>query len=173
MSAELSTLQTRAVALLEASAPFAQLAVIEISDGTVADRIQKTLLSRGLVSSEGGRPVKPGICCIAGVHSAGVSAGKRLRCEPVLRIAVLENPLTNRVTGGANLHPLDVCLDVLRALHDQPARANVSQLDATARILAASENAIERIGQDARRDLYGFEGGNAYHVNFTVGGIPL
>jgi|GEM_PF-3600811 len=173
MSAELTALQARAVAILAAAPYFADIAVAELTDGSLESRLQQSLFARGLKTSDETKPVKLGLCCVVGVHAASISTSKRLRIEPLLRVAVLENPLLNRAAGGANKHILDVCVEVFRALHEQPARSGVGFQEATHRFLAVEGNALEIIGQDARRALYGVEGGNAMHCHFTVGGIPL
>lgn len=165
----LKTLQARAVALLDADAYFANKAVVEISDGTIASRILQTLFAKGLANRDGAKTVVGGIACIVSIRSAGIEASRRLRAAALLSVAVLENPLTN-TTG---LSALDVAVEVFRVLHGQPALANVPVMSATAMIMAAEQNALQIIGQDERRSLYGIEGGNAWHCNFSVNSLAL
>jgi hypothetical protein len=169
----LTTLQTRAVSLLDAASYFADIAVIEISDGTIASRIQTILTARGLAVTDGAKTVKRGLACIIGVHAASIEARGRLRSFPLLRVAVLENPLINRATGGTGKLVLDVCVEVFRTLHNQPV-VDVHPTQATTVFSADGEAALSIISQDERRALYGVEGGNAWHCNFrTTGGIVL
>jgi hypothetical protein len=174
VSAELSALQTRAVALLEAAAYFADVAVLPVSDGTLEARLAQSLSGRGLAIADGVRAVKPGLALIVGVHAADlVSDGVKLRLDPLVRVAVLENPLTNRATGGAGLLALDAAVEVARRLHRQPALAGVADAVATTRFVAAAP-CLELLGEELKRNLYGVQGGLGWHVNFTIaGGLSL
>jgi hypothetical protein len=170
VSAELSTLQTRAVTLLDAATYFSELAVVEFTDGTMASRIQQLLLAKGLATADGNKTVKRGIACIVGITQAAVTHDRRLVLAPLLRIAVLENPLVNTATGGANKNILDVVVEIFRALSGQPLLAGVRRADAVDKFVGTG---LELIPNDVRRVLYGVEGGNAFHCNFSVGQVAL
>jgi hypothetical protein len=165
----LKTLQARGVTLLDADSYFANKAVIEISDGTIAQRIQQTLFARGLASKDGNKTVIGGLACIVSIRTMAVESSRRLRASVLLSVAVLENPLLNTSAISA----LDVCVEVFRVLHNQAALAGVPVMSATALILAAEQNALQIIGQEERRSLYGIEGGNAWHCNFSVNSLAL
>jgi hypothetical protein len=173
MSAAFSTLQTRSVALLAAASYFADIGVAEISDGTLAAKIQQLLFAKGFATTDGAKTIKRGLVCIVGIHAAAIT-GPKLRAEPLLRVAVLENPLINHGTGSLNKLPLDVCAEVFKALTNAPALDNVPAITATTRITPVDgAAALEIIGTDARRSLYGVEGGNAWHCNFIVRNLAL
>lgn len=170
MSVTLSSLLTRAVALLDAATYFSDIAVVELTDGTIESRVQQVLFARGLQTSDGSKTVKLGMACIVSITSADITGDRRVRLTPVLRVAVIENPTFNHGDGGTQKSVLDVCTEVFKAICAKSAAAGIAADDSISTINGTS---LEIISADVKRSLYGIEGGNAYHCNFTVGGIPL
>jgi hypothetical protein len=174
MSAEIfANLQTRAVALLDAGTYFSDIAVIEVSDGTIATRIPMILCAQGLSITDGAKTVRRGLSVVVGVHHADVRDSQRLRFVPTLRCAVFESPNFNVAVSGVRKAGLDVCVEVFKLLHNQPALAGQNPHANAPRILATEQNALQRIGLDEQRSTYSIQGGNAWHCNFTVNSLAV
>ena len=156
MSAELSTLETRVVELIQADTYFDGITVLATGKDPVSMAAQVRAVSSGN-NTDG----KTGVCVVVGVVGASKMIGRPPEVTADVVAAVIEVPSIN----NSGLAAIDIVPRVLLAVHDQLVSESATRgsLD----MIVSVDPAFELVN-DPQGQLYGIAGAVIFHVNFSA-----